>query len=1127
MKFFGSLLDIAPFLLLELVQATTAKGNSKCRCIYGESCWPSDDDFKTLSAQLSQPLIHPVPAASACYPVDHPSGNCSEVQENWFNGIWRSNQPGAYENPNFETYTNKNGSLSGCYLNTTLGLPCEQGSVPPIGIDARTIEDVQAAVRFVEQHNLRFVVKNTGHDYLGRSAGKGAFMIWTHNLKNITYNANFIPEGGSSAEAVAAFTVGAGVQWSEAYEAAREQQRFIVGGLSSDMSNGAAGGWIMGGGHSAFSPTYGLGVDNVIQFTIVQPDGEHVVANAHNNADLFWALRGGGAGSWGVVTSATYQTYELIPLSMSVINVTFPNPEVAQTVGTKFVGLHPQLSDMGWGGYSFITNDTLFAAFVAPNVSLAEHNTTMDPFFDFTRNATGGSGVEIFVDAYDNFHAWLAVLEAGGSAGGTQQLGGNVELASRLLSREAAEQRPEETARLFLSFDLIAINFVAGGAVARANPDSVALNPGWRKAVAMAYTADGWEDGATGEVVRAARQRVAEYVRRLDPISPDSTTYMNEASLYEPNFKKSFFGDHYDKLRQIKRKYDPKSFFLVAEVVATAVFQVLAAVPKGPWDQFNITPKSRDSRPIKVHSVRGEVQDPGALIGSGTATFAEDGSFVVLDFGQEVGGRVFLNVDSAGENSSLSLSFTESAEFINPATSDSSCRAVASMDGDGIQLLPVPLQRGLFMQTIGELRGGFRYLTIVSNSDAPVGIFGVGVQNSFMPHWDDLTAYTGYFFANDPGFHDPDFLTKLWRDSNLAPILKILSQKSELMLGFQGDLGISTNTELVALDDILPSKNALLVMFSTQEPATGALQYSGPPINARGSDTYIAWSLIGTYNVWLYTGDLDFVQTVWANYTKAIAFLQNQVDETGLMNVPQSFANDWGREGGQGHNSAANVLLYRALVVLSELASELGDTDSAASFAANASSLKEAINNILWDDQVELYRDNDLSTLHPQDGNAMAVVFNVTETQGQNEASTLLEGFTANGSLGYRSAAGANFDHSFTSHSHGWATGPTSALTFHVLGIGITSPQGKSWAVNPVLSGLDSAEGGFETTLGWFGVKWEANETVLTVQVTTPHATTGTVNIPGSGQIQVDGEPVDGGSVSLAGGDHVLKRFLS
>lgn len=131
-----------------------------------------------------------------------------------------------------------------------------------------------------------------------------------------------------------------------------------------------------------------------------------------------------------------------------------------------------------------------------------------------------------------------------------------------------------------------------------------------------------------------------------------------------------------------------------------------------------------------------------------------------------------------------------------------------------------------------------------------------------------------------------------------------------------GDLGISTHTELVALNDLLPSRNALLVMFSTQDPTTGALQYSGPPINAKGSDAYIAWSLIGTHNVHLYTDDLSLVRTVWQNYTKALEFLEAQVDETGLMDVPVDFSNDWGRDGGQGHNSAANVLLYRVGLVI-------------------------------------------------------------------------------------------------------------------------------------------------------------------------------------------------------------------
>lgn len=84
------------------------------------------------------------------------------------------------------------------------------------------------------------------------------------------------------------------------------------------------------------------------------------------------------------------------------------------------------------------------------------------------------------------------------------------------------------------------------------------------------------------------------------------------------------------------------------------------------------------------------------------------------------------------------------------------------MDGDGVQSLPTPLSEGKFMQTVGQQRGGFRFMTIVSNSDDLVGVAGVGVQNTFMPHWDDLRAYTGYFFTKDPEFHDPDFLTKLW-----------------------------------------------------------------------------------------------------------------------------------------------------------------------------------------------------------------------------------------------------------------------------------------------------------------------------------------------------------------------------
>jgi hypothetical protein len=121
-----------------------------------------------------------------------------------------------------------------------------------------------------------------------------------------------------------------------------------------------------------------------------------------------------------------------------------------------------------------------------------------------------------------------------------------------------------------------------------------------------------------------------------------------------------------------------------------------------------------------------------------------------------------LTINNASSNSALSLSFTESSQFISPLHSDDTCHAVPTSDSDGVQALPFPLAAGIFTQTFGQQRGGFRYLTIVSNSDAPVTISNVSLHSTWMPHWNDLRAYTGYFFTHDPGFHDTEFLTKLW-----------------------------------------------------------------------------------------------------------------------------------------------------------------------------------------------------------------------------------------------------------------------------------------------------------------------------------------------------------------------------
>ena len=181
--------------ILPILPVLANKAASACRCLHGQLCWPNTNEFDVLASLISQPLLHPVPPASACYPPSTPSGDCSVVIANYTNSDWRSDQPGAMQFTNFETFIFHNDTISACYLNTTLGIPCGQGSVPPIGVDARSESDVRTAVNFAKKHNLKLVVKGTGHDFIGRSTARGSFLIWTHHMKQTMYNPTFVPKG--------------------------------------------------------------------------------------------------------------------------------------------------------------------------------------------------------------------------------------------------------------------------------------------------------------------------------------------------------------------------------------------------------------------------------------------------------------------------------------------------------------------------------------------------------------------------------------------------------------------------------------------------------------------------------------------------------------------------------------------------------------------------------------------------------------------------------------------------------------------------------------------------------------------------------------------------------------------
>ncbi|CAE6418437.1 unnamed protein product, partial [Rhizoctonia solani] len=246
---------------------------------------------------------------------------CTAVQEGYVSGTFRASKFSSAIETQWETCQKTN---EGCLLDPneptnanafTSPKTCHQGSVSPYYIEVKSAEDVSNGFAFSKRTGVPVVIKNSGHDYTGRSLAPGTLALWTQNLKYINYSTSFVPEGCNVSTAPV-LTFGAGQDMGSLYEFAEQHNITFIGG--SGKTVGAAGGWIQGGGHSILSNKYGMGVDRVRQFRVVTPDGVLRVVNACQNTDLFWALRGGGGGTFGVVMEASI---EVVPHPVSTINV--------------------------------------------------------------------------------------------------------------------------------------------------------------------------------------------------------------------------------------------------------------------------------------------------------------------------------------------------------------------------------------------------------------------------------------------------------------------------------------------------------------------------------------------------------------------------------------------------------------------------------------------------------------------------------------------------------------------------------------------------------------------------------------------------------------------------------------
>ncbi|EKG18605.1 FAD linked oxidase [Macrophomina phaseolina MS6] len=512
--------------------------------------------------------------ASVCYDSE-PDFNrtaCDLLIPEWKTIQFHSDDPTSIPSPQFAGNTCNPIYANGTnlYGDTEAGKRgCHTGKYPPYVVNATEAGHVQAAVKFAKEHNLRLNVKNTGHSSL-RAVAYGALSVWTHHMKSFTFHQSFAPSScpvGNSTHMAATF--GAGIQGVDASAHALDHGAVVTTGTNSDVG---LLGWSAGGGHGFFTGTYGMGADNILEATVVTPSGDVVVASECENADLFWALRGGGGGTFGIVTEVTVKAFPMPSTNTIGFGMTQRNGTRAKEWWRTVAKWHrelPALKDRGVQGYYVMSGPhagdvgalQLTGTFFLHGASNGTAQAAWEPVrkvLDLAKDVAD-SWVE-----FQHFESWAdfyKTIPATGSAGG----GGSAR-SSRLLTRHALSKDVDMLAGTLEIAGPQAkpkkggvSNFqVSGSMIASPKPVNNSLNPAWRDTVVHYIVSNSWDDSLPKDQAKQAQDDITNVRgRALRELAPESGAYWNEADTEEPDWQHSLYGPNYSKLRDIKQRQDP------------------------------------------------------------------------------------------------------------------------------------------------------------------------------------------------------------------------------------------------------------------------------------------------------------------------------------------------------------------------------------------------------------------------------------------------------------------------------------------------------------------------------------------------------------------------------------------
>jgi FAD/FMN-containing dehydrogenase len=540
-----------------------------------DAAWPNEETWQGLNDAVGGNLIQVAPLLGPCAQPDSPA--CADLTSLLSNPFYLGDQPGGTQ-------------VSGW-------LDAWTPAASAYAIKARNTADVVAGVEFARRHNLRLVVKGTGHSYLGTSSSADSLLIWTRAMNRVQLHDAFVPQGCAGAvAAVPAVTAEPGAVWIDLYDAVTTQAgRYVQGGGCADV--GVAG-LIQSGGFGSFSKGFGTAAAHLLEAEVVTAGGAVLTANACLNPDLFWALKGGGGGTFGVVTRVTLQTHELPEFFGAVIATINAHSDAAyQRLIARFVSFYAQnLFNPHWGEQAhFGPDNTLEFTLISQGLNHSEQEQLWRPFFDWVKATPDLSLAQPpFLAAVPARHWWDvdgnpamvrdtregAPKHHGWWRGDQSQVGmylhgyESLWLPASLLEGGAQQRLVKAlfAASRSKSLELHMNKGLAGAtAQARASAQQTATNPAVLDAFALAIIADGEAPAYPGlkrapvdlKAAHADARAIDLATAALRQVAPRAGSYVSESNFFNPLWKRAYWGEHYARLHGIKKNYDPEGLFFV------------------------------------------------------------------------------------------------------------------------------------------------------------------------------------------------------------------------------------------------------------------------------------------------------------------------------------------------------------------------------------------------------------------------------------------------------------------------------------------------------------------------------------------------------------------------------------